>query len=94
MKGRFGVHGGQYVPETLMNALIEVDKAYEYYKNDAAFTDELQQLIHKLRGPSVAIVLCRAHDKGARRREDIPQARGFEPYGLAQDQQRFGSGAA
>ena len=29
-KGRFGVHGGQYMPETLMNAVIELEKAYNH----------------------------------------------------------------
>lgn len=33
-KGRYGQHGGQYIPETLMNAVIELEEAYEYYKND------------------------------------------------------------
>lgn len=33
-KGRFGIHGGQYVPETLMNALIELEIAYNCYKNE------------------------------------------------------------
>ena len=33
-KGRFGVHGGQYMPETLMNAVIELEEAYNHYKND------------------------------------------------------------
>ena len=33
-KGRFGVHGGQYIPETLMNAVIELEEAYDHYKND------------------------------------------------------------
>ena len=32
-KGRFGIHGGQYVPETLMTAINEVEEAYEFYKN-------------------------------------------------------------
>ena len=32
--GRFGIHGGQYIPETLMNAVIELEEAYNYYKND------------------------------------------------------------
>ncbi len=50
MNGRFGVHGGQYVPETLMNALIEVDKAYEYYKNDADFVEALQSLLQNYAG--------------------------------------------
>ena len=33
-KGRFGIHGGQYIPETLMNAVIELEAAYDHYKND------------------------------------------------------------
>ena len=32
--GRFGIHGGQYIPETLMNAVIELEEAYNHYKND------------------------------------------------------------
>ena len=32
--GRFGQHGGQYIPETLMNAVIELEKAYNHYKDD------------------------------------------------------------
>ena len=36
-KGRFGIHGGQYMPETLMNAVIELEKAYQYYKDDPDF---------------------------------------------------------
>ncbi len=46
-KGRYGVHGGQFIPETLMNAVIELEKAYEYYKNDPQFNSELQQLYHE-----------------------------------------------
>lgn len=44
-KGRFGIHGGQYVPETLMNEIINLEKAYEYYKNDKKFNDELNTLL-------------------------------------------------
>ena len=33
-KGRFGIHGGQYIPETLMNAVIELEEAYNHYKDD------------------------------------------------------------
>lgn len=33
-KGRFGIHGGQYIPETLMNAVIELENAYNVYKAD------------------------------------------------------------
>lgn len=46
-KGRYGIHGGQYIPETLMHALIELEKAYEYYKNDPQFNKELQELFHE-----------------------------------------------
>ena len=46
-KGRYGVHGGQYVPETLMNAVLELDAAYEYYKQDAGFQKELRTLYHE-----------------------------------------------
>lgn len=45
-KGRFGIYGGQYIPETLMNAVIELEEAYEYYKNDPAFQAELKDLLN------------------------------------------------
>lgn len=48
--GRYGIHGGQYVPETLMNELIRLEKAYEFYKNDPAFNDELQRLLNEYAG--------------------------------------------
>lgn len=44
-KGRFGVHGGQYIPETLMNAVMELEQAYNRYKDDPQFTGELQELL-------------------------------------------------
>lgn len=37
-KGRFGIHGGQYVPETLMNEIIHLEEQYEYYKRIRSFT--------------------------------------------------------
>ena len=45
--GRFGVHGGQYIPETLMNAVIELESAYNHYKNDPVFTRELSKLLNE-----------------------------------------------
>lgn len=42
--GRYGVHGGQYIPETLMNAVLELQQAYEHYKNDPEFIGELRTL--------------------------------------------------
>jgi tryptophan synthase beta chain len=44
-KGRFGEFGGQYVPETLMNVLHELDEAYNRYKNDPGFQRELHKLL-------------------------------------------------
>ncbi|MBQ3033770.1 MAG: tryptophan synthase subunit beta, partial [Deferribacterales bacterium] len=53
-KGRFGEFGGQYIPETLMNAIIELEKAYNYYKSDKAFNDELDSLLKNYTGrPSI-----------------------------------------
>lgn len=46
----FGMYGGQYIPETLMNAVIELEKAYCYYKNDAAFNKELNDLLKNYAG--------------------------------------------
>lgn len=48
--GRFGEHGGQYVPETLMNAVIEIEKAYNYYKEDETFCKELNDLFNNYAG--------------------------------------------
>lgn len=48
--GRFGVHGGQYIPETLMNAVIELEEAYSKYKNDPQFNAELTQLLNDYAG--------------------------------------------
>ena len=49
-KGRFGAFGGQYIPETLMNAVNELEEAYEYYKKDPAFQEELSTLLREYAG--------------------------------------------
>lgn len=49
-KGRFGIFGGQYIPETLMNAVVELEKAYNYYKNDLQFNAELTDLFKNYAG--------------------------------------------
>jgi tryptophan synthase beta chain len=49
-KGRFGEFGGQYVPETLMNALSELESSYNYYKNDINFKNELSDYYHNYAG--------------------------------------------
>ena len=49
-RGKFGIHGGQYIPETLMNTIIELEKAYEHFKNDPGFTAELDFLLKNYAG--------------------------------------------
>lgn len=49
-KGRFGIHGGQYISETLMNELIKLEEAYEHYKNDPEFNAELTYLLNNYAG--------------------------------------------
>lgn len=49
-KGRFGIHGGQYIPETLMNAVIELEEAYNHYKDDPEFNAELTELLNEYAG--------------------------------------------
>lgn len=49
-KGRFGIHGGQYIPETLMNAVNELEQAYNHYKDDPEFNRELTYLYDEYAG--------------------------------------------
>ena len=76
-KGRFGIHGGQYMPETLMNAVIELEEAYNFYKNDPDFNKELSELFNEYAGrPSRLYYAKKMSDdlKGAKiylKREDL-----------------------
>ena len=49
-KGRFGLYGGQYAPETMMKALEELETAYEKFRNDPEFQAELSTLLHEYAG--------------------------------------------
>ncbi|MGC7872715.1 tryptophan synthase subunit beta [Desulfosporosinus sp. SYSU MS00001] len=49
-KGRYGIHGGQYIPETLMNEIINLEKVYEHFKNDPEFKAELKKLLNEYAG--------------------------------------------
>lgn len=49
-KGRYGIHGGQYISETLMNELLRLEECYEYYKKDEAFQAELTELLNNYAG--------------------------------------------
>ncbi|SFF05297.1 tryptophan synthase beta chain [Paenibacillus catalpae] len=48
--GRFGKFGGRYVPETLMNALLELEEAYKHYSQDSSFKQDVHDLLHKYSG--------------------------------------------
>ena len=49
-KGRFGSYGGQYIPESLMNAVMELEEAYNHYKEDPVFQQELSALLQDYAG--------------------------------------------
>lgn len=48
--GRYGIHGGQYIPETLMSEIKRLEQAYAFYKEDAAFNQELKKLLNEYAG--------------------------------------------
>ena len=76
-KGRFLEFGGQYVPETLMNAVNELEEAYEHYKNDPEFVNELEELYRNYAGRPSLLYYAEKMSKdlgGARiylKREDL-----------------------
>ena len=73
-KGRYGIHGGQYIPETLMNEVIKLEEAYEFYKKDEAFNQELDTLLRGICRKTIAVILCRKDDKRPGRCKDLLQA--------------------
>ena len=91
-KGRFGIHGGQYIPETLMNAVIELEEAYNHYKDDPQFQAELTELLNEYAGRPSRLYYAEKMTKdlgGAKiylKREDLNHTG-------AQDQQCFRTGA-
>lgn len=49
-KGRYGIHGGQYIPESLMDEVLKLEEAYEFYKKDPDFNNELNALLAEYAG--------------------------------------------
>ena len=76
-RGRFGLHGGQYIPETLMNAVLELEEAYDHYKEDPDFNRELGELFNEYAGRPSRLYYARRMTedlKGAKiylKREDL-----------------------
>ncbi|MCM3747416.1 tryptophan synthase subunit beta [Paenibacillus pasadenensis] len=75
--GRFGKFGGRYVPETLMNALFELEEAYKHYSKDPSFQEEVRYLLHKYSGRPTSLYYAERLSKhlgGAKillKREDL-----------------------
>ena len=90
---KFGPYGGQFVPETLMPALAELEAAYRGAGGCRVRRGARRAAAH-LRGPADAADACAAADRAAGRRADLPEARRPGPHRRAQDQQRAGPGAA
>jgi tryptophan synthase beta chain len=82
-KGRYGIHGGQYIPETIMTAVLEVEKAYEFYKNDPQFQEELNRLLREYAGRPSLLYYAEKNDKRFGWRKNLSETRRFEPYGFA-----------
>ncbi len=76
-KGRFGIHGGQYIPETLMKAVIELEEAYAHYRNDPGFNLQLETLFNEYAGRPSRLYYAEkmTHDLGGAKiylkREDL-----------------------
>ncbi|MBR2187676.1 MAG: tryptophan synthase subunit beta [Lachnospiraceae bacterium] len=76
-KGRYGNHGGQYIPETLMNAVIELEEAYMRFKDDPGFKEELFVLLKEYAGRPSGLYFAKKMTedlKGAKiylKREDL-----------------------
>ena len=60
-RGRFGIHGGQYIPETLMNAVIELEQAYRKYKEDPDFVREFNEMLATYVGRPSLLYLSLIH---------------------------------
>ena len=61
-KGRFGIYGGQYIPETLMNAVIELEAAYNRFKDDENFQRELDELFKNYAGRPSVLYFAKKND--------------------------------
>ena len=92
-KGRFGIHGGQYIPETLMNAVIELEEAYNHYKDDPQFQAELTELLNEYAGRPSRLYYAEKYDQRPGRSQDLLKERGLKPHWRSQDQQCFRTGA-
>ena len=83
--GRFGEFGGQYVPETLMNELIKLEKAYNHYKDDPDFVAELDDLFKNYANRPSLLYHAKKDGRGPGWRENLFKKRRFKSYGSSQN---------
>ena len=81
-KGRYGIFGGQYIPETLMNAVEELEEAYARYSQDPEFQEELADLLKNYAGRPSMLYYA---EKMTRDLKDLFKKRRSKPYRLPQD---------
>ena len=93
-KGRFGIHGGQYIPETLMNAVIELEEAYNHYKDDPEFNAGAYRASERICRKTIPSLLCSSHDRRSGWSKSILKERRFKPYRCSQNQQCTWSGTS
>ena len=86
-EGRFGIFGGRFVAETLMPLILELQEAWKAAKTDPAFKAELEDLNTHYTGRPSPLYFAERLTRGARRGEDLLQARRAQPHRFAQDQQ-------
>ncbi len=87
-KGRFLEFGGQYAPETMMSALTELEDAYRRTSADPDFRAELATLLRDYAGRPSRLTYAEKLTRALGGAKNLLKARGFEPHGLPQDQQR------
>ena len=92
-RGYFGAYGGRFVPETLVEPVEALERAYFAARADRAFVDELVTVLRQFVGRPTPLYEAARLSEG-RRLPRLPQARRPRPHRRAQDQQRHRPGAA
>ena len=83
--GFYGKFGGRFVPETLMTAVLELEKAYRESQADPSFQEELNQLLRQYVGRETPLYYAKKFDPAYRRSQDLSQTGRPQPYRGPQD---------
>ena len=93
-RGYFGPYGGRFVPETLVEPIEQLERAYREARDDPAFSAELSELLTHYVGRETPLYEAVRLTADAGGGAGVPQARGPRAHGRTQDQQRVGAGPA